>query len=141
MPLAGQSICVNIACAVPTLLPTYSTQEFDGASKSNPGPAGFGCVIYDEASGVELTRMAQYMGHFHTNNQVRRTAGRDWCSWATSSRKPVLAKARRLDCSCSPDCPLLRLLPCPHPPGRVGRLAGGHGGGAAAGLPGPQGAG
>ncbi len=34
--------------------PWYRLQEFDGASKRNPGPAGFGAVLYDEASGVEV---------------------------------------------------------------------------------------
>ncbi|EFN52409.1 hypothetical protein CHLNCDRAFT_13162, partial [Chlorella variabilis] len=41
---------------------------FDGASKRNPGPAGWGAVLYDEATGV--SRMCQYMGDQHTNNQA-----------------------------------------------------------------------
>ncbi|KAI7839124.1 hypothetical protein COHA_007127 [Chlorella ohadii] len=44
--------------------------EFDGASKRNPGPAGFGAVLYDEASGVEVARLCQYIGDHHTNNQA-----------------------------------------------------------------------
>lgn len=44
--------------------------EFDGASKRNPGPAGFGAVLYDDATGTEVTRLCQYMGDAHTNNQA-----------------------------------------------------------------------
>jgi hypothetical protein len=29
-------------------------QEFDGASKRNPGPGGFGAVLFDDATGVEV---------------------------------------------------------------------------------------
>ncbi|GAB4815241.1 hypothetical protein N2152v2_002287 [Parachlorella kessleri] len=45
-------------------------QEFDGASKRNPGPAGFGAVLYDDATNTEVARLCQYMGHMHTNNQA-----------------------------------------------------------------------
>ena len=31
-------------------------QEFDGASKRNPGPSGFGAVLFDSASGEEVGR-------------------------------------------------------------------------------------
>ncbi|KAL4424741.1 hypothetical protein ABPG77_000084 [Micractinium sp. CCAP 211/92] len=44
--------------------------EFDGASKRNPGPAGFGAVLYDDATGEEVARLCQYMGDAHTNNQA-----------------------------------------------------------------------
>lgn len=44
--------------------------EFDGASKRNPGPAGFGAVLYDDATGTEVARLCQYMGDAHTNNQA-----------------------------------------------------------------------
>ena len=61
-------------CCSPSSLtcwpPHWPPQEFDGASKSNPGDAGFGAVIYDEASGVEVLRLCQYMGSRHTNNQA-----------------------------------------------------------------------
>lgn len=33
----------------------YLVQEFDGASKRNPGPAGFGAVLYDNATGQEVS--------------------------------------------------------------------------------------
>ncbi|PRW20551.1 ribonuclease H [Chlorella sorokiniana] len=44
--------------------------EFDGGSKGNPGPAGFGAVLYDDASGVEVARLCQYIGDHNTNNQA-----------------------------------------------------------------------
>ncbi|KAL4854790.1 hypothetical protein ACK3TF_004496 [Chlorella vulgaris] len=44
--------------------------EFDGGSKGNPGPSGFGAVLYDEATGAEVWRLCHYMGDRHTNNQA-----------------------------------------------------------------------
>lgn len=44
--------------------------EFDGASKRNPGPAGFGVALYDEVSNAEVGRVWRYMGDSHTNNQA-----------------------------------------------------------------------
>jgi ribonuclease HI len=39
---------------------------FDGASRSNPGPASYGGVIYDENKN-EVATYKKYIGH-HTNN-------------------------------------------------------------------------
>lgn len=44
--------------------------EFDGASKNNPGPAGYGAVLYDTDSGKEVKRLYRYMGDRYTNNQA-----------------------------------------------------------------------
>ena len=42
------------------------TVYFDGASRSNPGPASYGGVIYDE-TGKEVATYKKYIGK-HTNN-------------------------------------------------------------------------
>jgi len=42
------------------------TLYFDGASRSNPGPASYGGVIYDEA-GLEIATYKNYIGK-QTNN-------------------------------------------------------------------------
>ncbi|KAL4422569.1 hypothetical protein ABPG75_008766 [Micractinium tetrahymenae] len=65
-PAAGAS---STAAALP---PTGRVLrlEFDGASKRNPGPAGFGAVLYDDATNTEVARLCQYMGDLHTNNQA-----------------------------------------------------------------------
>jgi ribonuclease HI len=44
--------------------------EFDGASKSNPGPAGLGAALYDEATGQQVYSFSHYMGDYVTNNQA-----------------------------------------------------------------------
>ena len=41
--------------------------EADGGSRGNPGPAGFGTVVRDAASGVILAEIAEYIGEA-TNN-------------------------------------------------------------------------
>ncbi|MER6981127.1 reverse transcriptase-like protein, partial [Streptomyces carpinensis] len=41
--------------------------EADGGSRGNPGPAGFGAVVLDAATGQTLTETAQYLGVV-TNN-------------------------------------------------------------------------
>ena len=44
--------------------------EFDGASKKNPGPSGFGAVIFDDATGSVLKEVTGYLGDEGTNNQA-----------------------------------------------------------------------
>ncbi|MCZ4122648.1 bifunctional RNase H/acid phosphatase [Streptomyces sp. H39-S7] len=41
--------------------------EADGGSRGNPGPAGYGAVVLDPASGETLAEAAEYIGHA-TNN-------------------------------------------------------------------------
>ncbi|MFF2381603.1 bifunctional RNase H/acid phosphatase [Streptomyces sp. NPDC058108] len=41
--------------------------EADGGSRGNPGPAGYGSVVIDAATGETLTEAAEYIG-FATNN-------------------------------------------------------------------------
>ncbi|MCM2419135.1 bifunctional RNase H/acid phosphatase [Streptomyces sp. RKAG293] len=41
--------------------------EADGGSRGNPGPAGYGAVVLDPATGETLTEAAEYIGHA-TNN-------------------------------------------------------------------------
>jgi ribonuclease HI len=53
-----------------------STQQyvlyFDGGSSGNPGPAGSGSVLYDEA-GVEIWADSYYVGDWETNNTAEYT--------------------------------------------------------------------
>lgn len=51
--LASSRRCCGAAHPPPTYAQPH-VQEFDGGSKGNPGPAGFGAVLYDDASGVEV---------------------------------------------------------------------------------------
>eukprot|EP00890_Picochlorum_soloecismus_P002291 jgi/Picsp_1/3062/NSC_01284-R1_ribonuclease h len=44
--------------------------EFDGASKSNPGPSGFGAVLFEDSSDVVLAKVIGYVGDMKTNNQA-----------------------------------------------------------------------
>lgn len=44
--------------------------EFDGASKRNPGPAGFGAVIFDEETNMVVKEITGYLGDHGTNNQA-----------------------------------------------------------------------
>ncbi|HEU5451237.1 MAG TPA: ribonuclease HI family protein [Terriglobales bacterium] len=44
----------------------YLVAHVDGGARGNPGPAGFGVVIEDEA-GRPVARLSQYLGH-RTNN-------------------------------------------------------------------------
>lgn len=44
--------------------------EFDGASKKNPGPAGFGAVIFDDATNAVVREITGYIGDHGTNNQA-----------------------------------------------------------------------
>lgn len=44
--------------------------EFDGASRRNPGPSGFGAVIYDDDTGHILKELTGYIGDENTNNQA-----------------------------------------------------------------------
>ena len=41
--------------------------EADGGSRGNPGPAGYGAVVRDGATGKVLAERAGYLGHV-TNN-------------------------------------------------------------------------
>ncbi|PLW74594.1 bifunctional RNase H/acid phosphatase, partial [Streptomyces sp. DJ] len=41
--------------------------EADGGSRGNPGPAGYGAVVRDAASGEPIAEAAEYIGHA-TNN-------------------------------------------------------------------------
>ncbi|WP_229857170.1 reverse transcriptase-like protein, partial [Streptomyces anandii] len=41
--------------------------EADGGSRGNPGPAGYGAVVLDAATGEPLTEAAEYLGVV-TNN-------------------------------------------------------------------------
>src|SRR6266567_438598 len=51
----------------PTQMPThYLIAHSDGGARGNPGPAGYGVVIHDEA-GRKVTALSQYLGH-QTNN-------------------------------------------------------------------------
>src|SRR5436190_21968968 len=51
----------------PTQMPThYLIAHSDGGARGNPGPAGYGVVIHDEA-GRKVTALSQYLGH-RTNN-------------------------------------------------------------------------
>lgn len=52
---------VNVVCA---------RVEFDGASKKNPGPSGFGAVIFDDDTGSVLKEVTGYLGDEGTNNQA-----------------------------------------------------------------------
>lgn len=54
-----------------------AVQEFDGASKRNPGPAGFGAVLYDELTGTEVCSLV---------------AGRHWMpAWGGGARVRLAA--------------------------------------------------
>lgn len=44
--------------------------EFDGASKRNPGPAGFGAVIFDDVTNTVVKEITGYLGDHGTNNQA-----------------------------------------------------------------------
>jgi len=44
--------------------------EFDGASKRNPGPAGFGAVIFDDETNAVVQEITGYLGDHGTNNQA-----------------------------------------------------------------------
>lgn len=44
--------------------------EFDGASKSNPGPSGFGAVLFDDSTDAVLAKVIGYVGDMKTNNQA-----------------------------------------------------------------------
>mmetsp|Transcript_534 Transcript_534/g.1256 ORF Transcript_534/g.1256 Transcript_534/m.1256 type:complete len:296 (-) Transcript_534:131-1018(-) len=44
--------------------------EFDGASRRNPGPSGFGAVIYDDDTGNVVKELTGYIGDENTNNQA-----------------------------------------------------------------------
>lgn len=44
--------------------------EFDGASKSNPGPSGFGAVLFDDSTDAVLAKVIGYVGDKKTNNQA-----------------------------------------------------------------------
>jgi ribonuclease HI len=46
--------------------PHYLVAYTDGGARGNPGPAGFGVLIQDEA-GSTVARLSQYLGH-QTNN-------------------------------------------------------------------------
>src|SRR2546429_9303250 len=51
----------------PTQMPThYLIAHSDGGTRGNPGPAGYGVVIHDEA-GRKVTALSRYLGH-QTNN-------------------------------------------------------------------------
>lgn len=45
---------------------SYLVAHVDGGARGNPGPAGFGVVVEDEA-GRPVARLSQYLGH-RTNN-------------------------------------------------------------------------
>jgi len=45
---------------------SYLTAHSDGGARGNPGPAGYGVVIHDEA-GHKVAALSQYLGH-QTNN-------------------------------------------------------------------------
>lgn len=45
----------------------------DGGARGNPGPAGAGAVIYDEAGHTELATLSEYIGET-TNNVAEYTA-------------------------------------------------------------------
>src|SRR5580700_8951316 len=47
---------------------SYSIAHIDGASRGNPGPAGYGVVITDRARKMIAT-LHEYLGH-QTNNQA-----------------------------------------------------------------------
>ena len=44
--------------------------EFDGASKKNPGPSGFGAVIFDDETNTVVKEITGYLGDHGTNNQA-----------------------------------------------------------------------
>jgi ribonuclease HI len=44
----------------------YLTAHVDGGARGNPGPAGYGVVLVDEA-GTPVAELSQYLGH-QTNN-------------------------------------------------------------------------
>ena len=53
--VGGEGCCCRWRSQAPPHTHTNtSVQEFDGASKSNPGPSGFGAVLYDDATGEEV---------------------------------------------------------------------------------------
>lgn len=51
----------------------------DGGARGNPGPAGIGCVIYDENS-TELKSISKYIGET-TNNQAEYSALIEALKW------------------------------------------------------------
>jgi ribonuclease HI len=46
----------------------YLLAHIDGGARGNPGPAGYGAVITDQA-GRRLAELSEYLGH-HTNNHA-----------------------------------------------------------------------
>jgi ribonuclease HI len=52
--------------AKPSTPKSYLVAHSDGGARGNPGPAGYGVVIQDEA-GNKLAALSQYLGH-QTNN-------------------------------------------------------------------------
>jgi ribonuclease HI len=50
----------------PTAPPEHLVAHIDGGSRGNPGPAGYGVVIEDQA-GRRVAGLSQYLGH-RTNN-------------------------------------------------------------------------
>jgi len=57
----------------PTYTPAATRKvrvEFDGASKSNPGPSGCGAALYDSSTGAMVGQVSRFMGTNLTNNQA-----------------------------------------------------------------------
>lgn len=48
----------------------HARLEFDGASKRNPGPSGFGAVIFDRDTDAVVREITGYLGDHGTNNQA-----------------------------------------------------------------------
>lgn len=57
----------DLFSAAPSERPThYLVAYSDGGARGNPGPAGYGVVIHDQA-GAKVAALSQYLGH-QTNN-------------------------------------------------------------------------
>ena|SRR5437868_381930 len=66
MPRPTTSSRTQNLFAQPQRPATYLTAYVDGGARGNPGPAGFGVVIEDQA-GHRVAELSEYLGH-QTNN-------------------------------------------------------------------------
>jgi ribonuclease HI len=66
----GEERTELVRAAPKALCPAKARLEFDGASKKNPGPSGFGAVIFDDETGNVVEEITGYLGDAHTNNQA-----------------------------------------------------------------------
>lgn len=63
----------------------------DGGSRGNPGPSGFGVVIYDENKKI-VTEISRFVG-IKTNNEAEYLALNEALTWLKSNQEKLSASA------------------------------------------------